>query len=136
MATNFPHTNGMTVVVVEDEAIVRDLTVCELEDTGFDVVEFETADAALPYLRRHGAGLAAVVTDVQMPGQTNGLELADILNSIWPELRVLVTSGGPLVNPAKLPPCANFMPKPWLPADLARRVLTLVTPGRSPLPVL
>ena len=112
----------MIVVIVEDEHLVRDLTACELEEEGFSVVEFETADAALPYLRRNGANLSVVITDVQMPGVMNGLQLVDVLNRLWPQLRVLITSGGPLVNPSRLPPCAKFLAKPWLPADLASRV--------------
>ena len=110
------------IALVEDEPIVRDLAACELSDLGFKVVEFGSADAALPWLRSHGADIAVVVTDVQMPGKLNGLQLADILNDLFPRLAILVTSGGPLVDPRKLPPCARFVAKPWRPADLAQRV--------------
>lgn len=115
------------VAIVEDEDLVRDLAVCELEDRGLRVVEFATADAALPWLRAHGDELAMMVTDVQMPGALNGLQLADIVCELWPALSILVTSGGPLVNPSKLPPSACFVAKPWRPADLAARVHRAVT---------
>lgn len=123
------HNSGSarTVVVVEDEFLVRDLAVCELEDNGFDVVEFDSADAALPYLRQHGGDAALIVTDVQMPGAVNGLELAEILSRLWPGVPVLVTSGGPLVDPRRLPPCASFLSKPWRPADMVARVAHLVS---------
>lgn len=114
-----------TVVVVEDEPTVRDLAVCELEDNGYRVVDFETADAALPYLREHGGEACVVVTDVQMPGRLNGLQLADIFAHIWPGIPVLVTSGGPLVDPGRLPRCAKFLAKPWHPADMVDRVRCL-----------
>ena len=113
-------------MIVEDEFLVRDLAVCELEDHGFTVVEFDSADAALPYLREHGGGAALVLTDVQMPGAVNGLELVDIFSLLWPGVPVLITSGGPLVDPRKLPPCAAFLRKPWLPEDMVARVAGMV----------
>ncbi len=118
------HIQGVrrTVVIVEDEFLVRDLAVCELEDNGFTVVEFDSADAALPYLREHGGEAALILTDVQMPGRLNGLELVDILSRLWPDVPVLITSGGPLVDPRKLPSCAAFLRKPWLPEDMVARV--------------
>lgn len=114
--------SGRTVVVVEDEFLVRDLVSCELEDNGFVVVGFDSADAALPYLREHGGKTALIFTDVQMPGSLNGLELCDILNRLWPGVPVLITSGGPLVDPRKLPPCASFLSKPWHPDDMVARI--------------
>ena len=115
-----------TVVIIEDEFLVRELAVCELEDCGYTVVEFESADAALPYLRQHGGEAALIVTDVQMPGKLNGLQLVEILTNLWPGVPVLVTSGGPLVDPRKLPQRAAFMSKPWRPDEIAARVNRIV----------
>jgi two-component system, response regulator PdtaR len=129
MDKQLPLDGHSTVVLVEDEPLVRDLTVWALEDNGFAVVDFETADAALPYIEQHGDELALVITDVQMPGRINGLQLVDRLSRLWPRLQVLVTSGGPLVNPAALPSCAKFLAKPWRPADLASRARTLARAG-------
>lgn len=114
------------VAIVEDEPIVRDIAMVELEDRGFSVVDFATADAALPYLEKNGGAVSLVVTDVQMPGAVNGLELVALLRRWWPQLKVLVTSGGPLVNPSLLPPTARFLSKPWRPADMASRVQEIV----------
>lgn len=114
------------VALVEDEPVVRDVATLELEESGFAVIDFATADDALPYLRQNGGQLSAVVTDVQMPGQVDGLELVGLLRRWWPHLKVLVTSGGPLVNPSELPPTARFIAKPWRPADFALRVQEIV----------
>ena len=114
------------VVIIEDEFLVRELAVCELEDCGYTVVEFESADAALPYLRQHGGDAALILTDVQMPGKLNGLQLVDILIQLWPSVPVLVTSGGPLVDPRKLPRCAAFISKPWRPDEMVARVNRIV----------
>ena len=114
-----------TIALVEDEELVRDVAASELMDLGFKVVEFENADSALPWLEQHGGDVSVVVTDVQMPGVLNGLQLVDLLNHLWPKLAVLVTSGGALVNPSRLPPHARFVAKPWRAADLASRVQTM-----------
>ena len=114
------------VVIIEDEFLVRELAVCELEEYGYTVVEFDSADAALPYLRQHGGDAALILTDVQMPGKLNGLQLVDILMQLWPGVPVLVTSGGPLVDPRKLPQCAAFISKPWRPDEMVARVNRIV----------
>ena len=111
-----------TVLVVEDEFLVRELAVCELEDCGFKVIEFPTADEALRHLESHVGETAVVFTDVQMPGRLNGLDLVDIVSRCWPSIGMLVTSGGPLVNPAKLPPGTKFVSKPWKADDVVSRV--------------
>ena len=114
------------VVIIEDEFLIRELAVCELEDCGYTVVEFDSADAALPYLRQHGGDAALILTDVQMPGKLNGLQLLDILTQLWPGVPVLVTSGGPLVDPRKLPQRAAFISKPWRPDEMVERVNRIV----------
>lgn len=126
MAQTHSAGSGKTIVVVEDEFLVRDVVICELEDCGFTVVGFESADAALPYLRLHGGEAALVVTDVQMPGAMDGLGLVTALNEMWPGMPVLVTSGGALVDPRKLPPGARFMGKPWRTEDMLARVGRMV----------
>ena len=64
-----------------------------------------------------------------MPGRLNGLELVDILSRLWPGVPVLITSGGPLVDPRKLPSCAAFLRKPWLPEDMVARVGRMIDPA-------
>ncbi len=115
------------VVVVEDESLVREIVVCELEDSGYAVVEFASADAALIYLVEHLGDASLILTDVQMPGTLNGLQLADIVSRTWPAIPILVTSGGSLVNPDALPNSARFLRKPWLPADVVERIDGMVS---------
>jgi CheY-like chemotaxis protein len=65
-----------SVLVVEDEALVRMTLVDVLDDAGFNVIEAIHADDALQALRS-APGIQAVVTDVEMPrGSINGFELA------------------------------------------------------------
>lgn len=117
-----------TVIVVEDDFMVRDLAVSELEDAGYRVIEFSTADEALVHLTDHAGEAQLVFTDVQMPGRLNGLDLVDIVSRRWPDIQMLVTSGGTLVNPSKLPPCARFVAKPWRGADIVMRMERMSAP--------
>ena len=118
-----PRTN--TVLVVEDEWLVRELAVTELEESGFNVVEFRNADDALSHLEHHSHETSVLFTDVQMPGRLSGLDLVEIVSRSWPEIAVLLTSGGALVNPKALPPSVGFVPKPWSSADIVARVCGL-----------
>lgn len=106
-----------TVLVVEDNPVLRDDAVTLFEGAGLDVVEIETADNALAYVRKQAGHVAAVLTDVETPGDADGFDLARVISQNWPEIVVLVTSGRRCA-PSDFPPGARFMPKPWLPLDV------------------
>ncbi len=131
MGDHLNHSRSKTIVIVEDEILVRDLVVCELQDAGYAVAEFDTADSALLYLQENGNRTALVLTDVQMPGKLNGLQLADIVGRAWPEVPGLVTSGGSLVDPRRLPPGAKFLRKPWRLAEMLAYVDALTGAARA-----
>lgn len=107
-----------TVVVVEDEPLVRLAATSLLAEAGIDVVEFADGDAAIDYLRDHKGDVAAILTDIDLPGDTDGLELAGIVSEVCPDIAVLVTSGHHRVAPGRLGPRVRYLPKPWHPADL------------------
>ncbi len=81
------------VLIVEDEPLIRMYAADLLEEDGFDVVEATTARAALAILEQRNGDVSALFTDVDMPGDMNGLELAGIVYSRWPHIAILVTSG-------------------------------------------
>jgi two-component system, response regulator PdtaR len=102
--------SSKTVLVVEDEPLVR-IFACEiLTDAGYLVVEASTADEALQLL---DAGIAAVVTDIEMPGSIDGLQLARRIETQWPTIGVVIVSGRRLPNPDELPHRALFLAKPY-----------------------
>ncbi len=80
-----------TVLVVEDEPLVRWLIADALRDAGYTVVEAATADEALLYAR--ASPVDFVFTDVRMPGDIDGVQLAATLKRDFPLLPVAVTSG-------------------------------------------
>jgi CheY-like chemotaxis protein len=100
------------VLVVEDEPIVRLDAIDSLTHAGFRVVEAANADEAIAILEsRHD--IRVVVTDIQMPGSMDGLELAGIVHNRWPPIALVVTSGRIFMKPHDLPGRGCFLPKPY-----------------------
>ena len=82
------------VLIVEDEFLVR-LTLAEaLSDEGFQVLEAETGDAALPILQSNQE-ISLLLTDIQLPGTINGHALALRARENLPKLPIIFMTGGP-----------------------------------------
>lgn len=119
------HCGGLqTILVVEDEQLVRDLLVEILERSGFNVLAAEDAEVALATAGAREAPIDLLVTDVMMPG-LNGRELADRVKAIHPEVAVLFASGysedvlhGSGADAERL----NFIAKPFTHKALTRKV--------------
>ena len=108
---------GKTIVVVEDDPLLRNHAVSTLGAAGLAVVDFETADEAVLFLEERGGDVAAVLTDVRMPGRLDGFDLAVKISVGGPAVTVLLTSG--LERPTSLLiPSVAFLSKPWLPLDV------------------
>ena len=106
-----------TALIVEDDPL-REMIGLLLEESDFDVIECESAEAAELVLQRRAGSLSLMMTDVSLAGLMNGVELAHIAKRCNPALDVIVTSGRPLRQP--LPDGASFWPKPWAPLDIIR----------------
>jgi CheY-like chemotaxis protein len=107
-----------TALVVEDDPMQREMICVLLEESDVDVIECESAEAAELVLESAGSNVALVLTDVQLAGNKNGIELAHIARKYNPGIGVIVTSGRPL--PQQLPEGAKFWSKPWVPLDVIR----------------
>ncbi len=108
-----------TVLVVEDDILVRIMVAEELREAGMRVIEAATADEALEHL---GAGIPIdfVFADVELPGSMNGIALARLLQATFPDIKLLMTSGRlPAHETASLRP---FIAKPYEIADLVARI--------------
>ncbi|MGV3491357.1 MAG: response regulator [Devosia sp.] len=111
-----------TVIVVEDDAIVRLVTVTFLEDAGYQVLEASDAHEAIALLEERD-DVRVVVTDVDMPGTMDGIRLAHYVRDRWPPIHIVVVSGLP--NSAGLPSGAIFIPKPFTSEALLARLARL-----------
>ncbi|WP_176472978.1 PAS domain-containing protein [Sphingomonas lenta] len=114
-----PAMRRLTVLVVDDEELVRALTVSMLEDMGHDVIEAAGAPRALDHLRAR-PDIELMLTDYLMPGQT-GIELARDAKRVRPDLPILLMTGY-----ANLPEGADGglprLAKPFRAAELASRI--------------
>ncbi len=122
---------GHTVVIVEDDPLVRFDAVTMLEEAGLDVVEFETADDALSYVYEQSDHVAGVFTDLRVDGVADGLELAETVARQWPHIAVVLTSGKTDPRP-DLMPSVTFLPKPWLPLNVLTTMQNAVGAARLP----
>jgi DNA-binding NtrC family response regulator len=105
-------------LIVEDDPDVRALAAVLLEETPLDVVEVESAEAALDCLQERGGEVAMMFADVRLPGDMDGVQLAKAACTLWPTVRVVLTSGDPAAQSDDLPECVTFMPKPWRGLDV------------------
>ncbi|MFO3797777.1 MAG: response regulator [Anaerolineales bacterium] len=103
---------SLTVLIVEDDEILRSLTVDAVTLLGVSVMDCASADAAIPMLEGSPA-ISLVITDICMPGSMDGLELAKIIWVRWPCLPIILTSGDRSVPDRLLPSHAMFIRKPW-----------------------
>jgi signal transduction histidine kinase len=111
-----------TILLVEDETIVRNLVREVLQLGGYNVLEAEDPVDARLICERFEGRIDLMVTDVVMPVMS-GLELAEYLAPMRPEMKVLYMSG---YTDETLDPSMAFLPKPFTPDDLAQRVRELL----------
>ncbi|MBN9055712.1 response regulator [Shinella sp. PSBB067] len=103
----------MTVLVVEDEPIVRFDAVDMLEAAGMEALEAANAAEAMTMLKLR-PDVSVLFTDVNMEGNVDGLDLARTVAANWPHIRIVVTSGHVRLRDADLPAASSFLPKPYL----------------------
>lgn len=106
------HSEPITVLVVEDEALIRLAIVDEMEVAGFQVFEADSAAAAIAIIERH-ADIRMIFTDIDMPGTMDGLKLAAFVRDRWPPIKIIVTSGRFIPGAGELPPGVPFVAKPY-----------------------
>ena len=128
-----PRGAGETVLLVEDEAAVRSVAAEVLRKNGYFVIEASNGVEALELARSLKKEIHLLVTDIVMP-VLGGLELATRLRETRPKTRVIYTSG--YVNDAGDLRAAQqsgeaFLPKPYVPGALERRVREVLHSARS-----
>jgi PAS domain S-box-containing protein len=111
-----------TILVVEDDALVRNYVIAQLQGLGYTTLSAGNAAEALA-LVDGGAHFDLLFTDVIMPGEMNGRQLADALRKVRTAFKVLFTSGyteDAIIHHGRLDPGVILLNKPYRKADLAR----------------
>lgn len=124
-----PALNPPSVLLVEDEALIRALLAEELRNHGLSVVEASDADEAWAYLQT-GGHVDLVFSDVTMPGLMNGIELVRRVKAQYPQVKTIVTSG--YAGPVNISEVGVFLPKPYR-LEVAAKI-TLQSLGVQPKP--
>ncbi|HUO20959.1 MAG TPA: response regulator [Caulobacteraceae bacterium] len=106
-----PNAPRQIVLVVEDEVLIRLEAAQALSDHGYEVVEAEHAAHAISICVQHPR-IDLLFTDVNMPGDMNGIDLAEYLLTERPRLKIIITSAAPLLRSINHLEAA-FLPKPY-----------------------
>jgi two-component system cell cycle sensor histidine kinase/response regulator CckA len=119
-----PH--SYTILLVEDHADVRLVLRATLEQEGHTVLTANDGNSAFRLCLEMGGGIDVVITDIVLPG-INGIDLVDLFQAQWPQIRAILLSGQ--IEQEMLrerPPRIPFISKPVAPEDLlqaARKAL-------------
>ncbi len=108
-----PDLSPKLVVLVEDHFLIRNLTAELLREAAFVVFEAGSADEALQILSNVSAAINVLFTDMQMPGDMQGLELIWHAHTTWPWIALLLASGYDSPSLSELPLASRFLAKPY-----------------------
>jgi two-component system, cell cycle sensor histidine kinase and response regulator CckA len=126
-----------TLLVAEDEPSVRHLACAVLKAQGYQVLSATNGQDALHVAREHkGSPIRLVVTDVIMP-QMGGKVMADWMKTANPDLKVLFTSGymnDTIMNNGEIETGTDFLPKPYTPSTLSRKVREMLDRSNAQQP--
>ena len=125
--TKLTGTGPAIVLMVEDEPMIRMLGAEVLTHAGYSVIEAADAEAALQVLE-NDRQIRLLFTDINMPGELDGLALAHRVCLSWPDIRLLIVSGRSAPSMTQMPHCARFLPKPYELDELVELVRQILGP--------
>jgi len=117
-------TGSETILIAEDDDALRNLAREILQQQGYRILEAENGIEALRISEEHGGQIHLMITDVVMP-KMGGKEVADRLQPLYPQMKVIYMSGytdNSIAHHGILAPGLNFLEKPFTPEGLARKV--------------
>jgi two-component system cell cycle sensor histidine kinase/response regulator CckA len=124
-----PGSRSGTILLVEDEEMVRKLARAVLQESGYRVIEARRADEAIGICEARGAEIDLLLTDVVMPGGMSGGDLVERIATLHPGVKVLYMSAhanDTTAGHGALPGEATFLQKPFSPRLLTQRVRELL----------
>jgi DNA-binding response OmpR family regulator len=127
----------MCILLVEDEALIRDLLVDELTFQGFEVHGAEAGDQAAALIETPPTPFSLLITDIHMPGRLSGIDVARLLRQRHPLIPIIYMTGRHDALNALLPclqPQEAVLPKPFSLSALLVLIRRLLGPRASPRP--
>ena len=107
------------VLVVEDDPLILIHSRIALEDAGYEVIAAADGEAALTEVAGRD-DLAALFTDIELPGAVDGVSVAEAMRLAHPTASIVVTSGKQAPGDGDLPDGGRFMAKPYTAAQMRR----------------
>ncbi len=123
-------TDRPTILVAEDDGLLRLLTSEFLEEHGYTVVEADNAEEALKVMEKR-KDVKLLFTDIQMPPGCDGLELAREVHKRWPKVLLVITSGQIQPTRAEIADDGRFIRKPYRAKDLLGQIDELIEKGEK-----
>jgi CheY-like chemotaxis protein len=125
-----PHRRSVTILIVEDDSVLRELLQRALEGYGFSILPAANGLEALRWSERYEGTIEIVVTDIVL-SDFNGFELSNRIRSARPETKLLFVTGFGDQIPEMLKYEADILEKPFLPSELLRKVDDIINQGKD-----
>jgi CheY-like chemotaxis protein len=109
----------VSVLLVEDDPLIREFVVDALRDAGYHVIHASNGEEALAWCKRHAADL--LVTDIRLPGEIDGWQIAQRCREHNPGLPVIYATGFSPTEPRPVPG-SRLLRKPFHPDEVVRMV--------------
>ncbi|WP_317133988.1 response regulator [Brevundimonas huaxiensis] len=119
-------------LVVDDDALLLLVSSTILQDAGFRPFEATTVSEALAVLETEGSEVGLLFTDVEMPGERNGFDLARDVARRWPHIEIVIASGRVTPGADDMPPRATFLSKPFSAEIIHDHLRRTLPPHRRP----
>lgn len=114
-----------TVLVIEDEPVMRMQALDLVEDAGFEAVEALGADDAVLILEQR-PDIRVVFSDIDLGAGVDGLRLVRVIRERWPPVEIIMTSGKVNPAPGDLPERGLFFAKPYRPEEVSAAMRRMV----------
>lgn len=121
---------GKVVLVVEDDPMIRFDSVSLIENAGYEVLEATNAEEAIALLETR-MDIAVVFTDVEMPGEMNGIKLARAIRDRWPPVHLIIASAHSAALAQEIPDGSHVFLKPY---DGSMLIAAIAEMAKAPRP--
>ena len=101
-----------SILIVEDEVLTSEYLEFVLQEEGYEAIPAGSAEEAIEVLE-HRDDVHLVVTDITLPGGSNGSQLAALVRSRWPAINIIVVTGYSAPRSEEIPSGSLFVPKPY-----------------------
>jgi CheY-like chemotaxis protein len=128
MASHVSGAARAVALIVEDDSLLRELAAELLDDAGFVALEAADAEQAIAVLEVR-SDVAAIFTDINLPGLMDGLQLAHVVRERWPAIKIVIASGRVRPQRSELPPGSVFLEKPYRGAAVIAHLHDLIDPA-------